>query len=326
MGMTRVPQWLRQSLVFAGAWHLLLGASIILAPTAFFSLTGLPLPNYLQMWQGAGIMTAVMGVGFVIASRDPMRHWPVILIGLIPKVIAPVGVVWGFWRRDLPPALGSLVLVNDVAWWVPFSMLLWLAAREKAAGDYPRSIFRGTLRDALANAFTDRGESLLHVTEEGPRLLVFLRDGGCIFCREALQDLRTMRGAIEATGVQLVIVHMGMPDEGASISESPGLDGVDLVADPLRELYQAFHLEQGTFLQLLGPRVMVRGIAATLKGHFLGWFVGDALQMPGAFVVSHGAILRAYRHTSAGDRPDYLALARGDCDVPGRTSRGHSAA
>lgn len=324
--MTRVPSWLRQSLVFAGAWHLLLGASIIIAPTAFFSLTALPLPNYLQMWQGAGIMTAVMGVGFVIASRDPMRHWPVILLGLIPKIIAPIGVVWGFWRRDLPPALGTLVLVNDVAWWIPFSMLLWLAVREQVAGEYPRSIFRGTLRDALANAFTDRGESLLDVTEAGPRLLVFLRDGGCIFCREALHDLRTLRSAIEATGVRLVIVHMGMPDEGASIAETNGLQGVDLVADPLRELYQAFHLEQGSFGQLLGPRVMVRGLAATLKGHLPGWYTGDALQMPGAFVVSHGAILRAFRHRSAGDRPNYLALARGEYDEPGRGARGNSAA
>jgi peroxiredoxin len=324
--MMRVPQWLRQSLIFAGAWHLVLGASIVIAPSAFFRATGLPLPNYLQMWQGAGIMTAVMGLGFVIAARDPMRHWPVILLGLIPKVIAPVGVMWGFWRRDLPPALGTLVLVNDVAWWVPFSMLLWLAVRQKAAGEYPRSIFRGSLRDALANAYTDSGETLLRLTEDGPRLLVFLRDRGCIFCREALHDLRAQRLAIEAAGVPLVIVHMGMPDEGASIAESYGLAGVDLVADPLRELYQAFHLEQGSLGQLLGPRVFVRGVAATLKGNVQGWFVGDALQMPGAFVVSHGAILRAFRHRSAGDRPDYLALARGECDEPGRPSRGHTAA
>ena len=326
MGVSRVPQWLRQSLVFAGIWHLALGSSIVLAPSAFFDLTGIAVPNYLQMWQGAGIMTGVMGLGFLISARNPLRYWPVILIGLIPKVLAPIGVLWGFWRQELPTALGTLVLVNDVAWWVPFSMLLWLAVRQQVAGEYPRSTFRGTLREAMRHAISGEGTTLLELSESGPRMVIFLRDTGCIFCREALADMRTLRSAIEATGMSLVAVHMGMPDEGEALAERYGLQGVELIADPLRELYQAFQLQQGSFLQLFGPRVIVRGIVATIRGHVQGWFVGDALQMPGAFVVSHGAILRAYRHVSAGDRPDYIALATGECDVPGRRSRKHSAA
>ncbi len=324
--MTRIPQWLRQSLVFAGAWHMLLGASIILAPGAFFALTGLERPNYMQMWQGAGVMAAVMGIGFAIAARNPLRYWPIILMGLIPKVIAPIGVAWGFWQREMPTALGMLVLVNDIAWWVPFSMLLWYAVREEAAGEYPRSTFHGTPRDAMANAITNHGESLLQLSEVEPLMVVFLRHSGCIFCRETLDELHRLRSAIDETGVGLVVVHMGMPDEGEELIERYGLDGVDMISDPLRELYQAFHLQQGTFVQLFGPRVFLRGLVATLKGHTQGWFVGDALQMPGAFIVSHGAILRAYRHTSAGDRPDYLALATGECDLPDRSTRGHSAA
>lgn len=324
--MTRVPQWLRQSLVFAGAWHLVLGASIMISPEAFFTLTGLDLPNYMQLWEGAGVMAAVMGIGYVIAARDPLRYWPVILIGLIPKIVSPIGVVWGFWQRELPTALGTLVLVNDVAWWVPFSMLLWYAVRDEAAGEYPRSTFRGTPREAMANAVTNHGESLLQLSEVEPLMLVFLRHSGCIFCRETLDDLHRLRAAIDATGVGLVIVHMGMPDEGEALIERYGLDGVDVISDPLRELYQAFHLQQGSFAQLFGLRAIVRAIVATLKGHMQGWFVNDALQMPGAFVVSHGAILRAYRHTSAGDRPDYLALATGGCDLPSQPTRGNSAA
>ena len=47
MGVSRVPQWLRQSLVFAGIWHLALGSSIVLAPSAFFDLTGIDLDRVL---------------------------------------------------------------------------------------------------------------------------------------------------------------------------------------------------------------------------------------------------------------------------------------
>jgi hypothetical protein len=105
--MTRVRNGFRQSLP-AGAWHLML-ASIMIAPGTFFTLTGLAHPNYVQMWQGAGLLAAVMGIGYAIAARNPLRYWPVILIGLIPKIISPIGVVWDFWQRELPTALSTLV-------------------------------------------------------------------------------------------------------------------------------------------------------------------------------------------------------------------------
>jgi AhpC/TSA antioxidant enzyme len=322
----RVPQWLRQVLVFAGVWHIVLGAAIVVAPDAFFDLSRIPRPNYTQLWQGSGVMTAMMGVGYVIAARNPLRYWPVILIGFVPKLVAPFSFAWGVWRHGLPLAFGSLVIIHDLLWWIPFAMLLWLAAREKAAGEYPRSTFRGTIRDAMGNAITDRGDTLLQLSEAAPRLVVFLRHGGCIFCRETLGDLQRLRTAIEATGVKLVLVHMGMPGEGEALLERYHLRGVDAIADPLRELYQAFDLHQGSFVQLFGPRTIARGMMATLKGHVNGWLEGDALQLPGAFVVSQGHVLRAYRHTHAGDHPDYMALARGECGLSAADSRGHSAA
>lgn len=326
MGVTRVPQWLRQSLVFAGAWHLALGVTMILAPFAFYDLAGLPRPNYPQAWQAVGTLTASMGLGYAIAARHPLRYWPVILIGWIPKVAVPIGFLWYTASGTIPLAFGSLVLVHDVAWLAPFTLLLWLAMREWMAGDYPRSAFRGTLRDALSHAITDSGETLLELSERAPHLVVFLRHGGCIFCREALGDLHKLRPAIEATGVRLAVVHMGMPDEGETLLARYQLQGVEAVSDPLRELYQAFGLPQGSFAQLFGPREFFRGFLATLKGHVQGYFQGDALQLPGAFVVSHGAILRAYRHRSAGDRPDYVALAGGERGIASPPAQGTSAA
>jgi len=324
MMTTRVPQWLRQVLVFAGAWHIILGAAMVIQPNAFFSLAGLPPLNYVQIWQGIGVMTAVMGAGYAIAARNPLRYWPVIMIGFIPKATALAAYAIGVIRGTLPRAFGALVMIHDAVWLVPFAMILWLAIRDLAAGEYPRSTFRGTIRDAMANAITDDGASLLQLSESSPRLVIFLRHTGCIFCKETLGDLHRLREAIEQTGVRLVLVHMGMPDEGEELAARYGLTGIDMIGDPLRELYQAFQLPHGTFLQLFGPQVAARGFVAALKGHMQGFFHGDALQLPGAFVVSHGAILRAYRHRHVGDRPDYLALARGECDIPNH--RGHSAA
>ncbi|MBK9408924.1 MAG: hypothetical protein IPN47_12935 [Gemmatimonadetes bacterium] len=61
MVTTRVPQWLRQALVFSGAWHVILGVAMVIAPGAFFALARIAPLNYLPVWQGVGVMTAVMG-------------------------------------------------------------------------------------------------------------------------------------------------------------------------------------------------------------------------------------------------------------------------
>jgi hypothetical protein len=88
-----------------------------------------------------------------------------------------------------------------------------------------------------------------------------------------------------------------------------GLGDAIIVEDPEKTLYDAFELRRGSFMQLFGPRVFLRGIAATLRGHLVGRPEGDPFQMPGAFLVEDGRIVRSYRHEHAGSRPDYCELA-----------------
>ncbi|MFG0276081.1 MAG: AhpC/TSA family protein, partial [Phycisphaerales bacterium] len=90
-----------------------------------------------------------------------------------------------------------------------------------------------------------------------------------------------------------------------------GLDDLPRVSDPDRTLYRAFSLERGSVNQLFGPRVVLRGVVATLRGHFVGALDGDGFQMPGVFLVADGAIVAAFRHRLASDRPDYTGIA---CD------------
>ncbi|MEO6445139.1 MAG: SelL-related redox protein [Gemmatimonadaceae bacterium] len=320
----RVPRWLRVTLVAAGVFNLLWGAWLIAAPAWIFTSLDLAQPNYPLMWQGIGLLVAIHGGGYLIAAGNPVRHWPIVFLGLLGKVLAPAGVAWGAMQGELPWRAAGFTLANDVVWWVPFAMLLWYAARDYAAGEYPRSSHVDTPLDAMAQALTNDGQSLLELSETAPRLVVFLRHEGCIFCRETLADLRGCQRDVERAGVRMVVVHMGMPDESEELMARYRLRDVEVLSDPLRSLYQAFRLQQGRFGELFGPRVLVRGMAATLKGHMLGNLRGDGLQMPGAFVVSHGRILRAFRHESVADRPDYVALARGECDRPFAST--HSAA
>ena len=40
----------------------------------------------------------------------------------------------------------------------------------------------------------------------------------------------------------------------------------------------------------------------------MGGLDGDGFQMPGAFVIKDRAIVRAFRHETAADRPEYCGM------------------
>lgn len=167
--------------------------------------------------------------------------------------------------------------------------------------------------DALQGFRTQRGDTLADLSDRGALLVVFLRHFGCTFCREALDDIRERRQRIESAGVRIVIVHMMEEgDNTATEFGRYGLEDIDRVSDPGRSLYRAFDLHRGTMLELLAPKVWFRGLMALLRGHGAGALRGDGRQMPGAFLVHRRRIVEAFRHRTAADRPDYVAMA---CEV-----------
>lgn len=170
---------------------------------------------------------------------------------------------------------------------------------------------RRALRGALARAIASDGESLLSWSERSPLLVVFLRHHGCTFCREALSDIGARRREIEATGLTIVAVHMGTVEQGLALLKREQLQDVLQVSDPEQSLYQLFGLRRGRLAQLFNWFVVLRTLSATVRGHLAGRAIGDTSQMPGAFVVHRGEVVRAFRHKTAADRLDYVALAEG---------------
>jgi peroxiredoxin len=165
------------------------------------------------------------------------------------------------------------------------------------------------LMTTLESALTQSGENLVQLSESVPVLLVFLRHAGCTFCREALGDIAEARPAIEAAGVRIVLVHMGDSEAIGRLVEKNGLAGVDRICDREQNLYRAFGLKRGKLMQLFGPSVLWRGLqAGLLARHGIGRVSADSGQMPGLFLLDKAAIIRRYRHRSAGDRPDYAVI------------------
>lgn len=123
------PRWMCRWLVAAGIYNLSWGGLTVLLPGWLFDLTGMDRPNYPFIWQCVGMIVGVYGIGYLAASADPVRHWPIILVGLLGKVFGPVGYAFGVMQGDVPPAFGITLPTNDLVWWVPFGMMLWHAWR-----------------------------------------------------------------------------------------------------------------------------------------------------------------------------------------------------
>ena len=302
----RAGWWLRAAAVYNLVW----GAWVVLFPGHYFTLVGMEPPRYVELWQCVGMIVGVYGVGYAVAARDPLRHWPIVLVGLLGKILGPIGFVQAIVNGSLPWAFGWTLLTNDLLWWAPFSWILWRAFSHASAP--PPDPGQGALDavEALRRTTSVDGRSVAALSEEAPRLLVFLRHFGCTFCREALADLSARRARIEADGTRLLIVHMGTPAEGREVLARYGLGDVDQVSDPSAGLYRAFRLGRGSFGQLFGWRSWVRGIVAgVLRGHGVGAPVGDGFRMPGVFLVHEGRVLREHRHRDAAEVPDYTELA-----------------
>jgi peroxiredoxin len=162
----------------------------------------------------------------------------------------------------------------------------------------------------LDAARTQTDQSLAELSRQQPQLVVFLRHAGCTFCRQALADLARNRKEIAAGGTGIVLVHMEADAAAATLFAGYGLEDLPRISDPERRLYHAVGLARGSMSQVAGPDVWLPGLASLLTGHLPGIPTSDVFQMPGAFLIQNGKILRAYRNKTSAERPDYCALAR----------------
>lgn len=126
-----VRPWMRWTLIAAGIYNLAWGGVAILAPRFSFELVGMELPRYLEFWQCIGMIVGVYGIGYLLAATNPLRHWPITLVGLLGKILGPIGFAEALWSGKLPLAFGWNIITNDLIWWIPFTAILVVAWNER---------------------------------------------------------------------------------------------------------------------------------------------------------------------------------------------------
>lgn len=114
----------KTTLLLAGGYNIAWGGVVVLFPASLFLWARMEPPRYPQVWQCVGMMVGVFGVGYLIAAKDPARHWPIVLVGLLGKILGPLGFFLEVAQGRLPWRAGWVIVTNDLIWWVPFVLIL----------------------------------------------------------------------------------------------------------------------------------------------------------------------------------------------------------
>jgi peroxiredoxin len=301
---------MRIVLTAAAAYNILWGAWVVLFPEAIFRWVGIDPPLYPQIWQCVGMIVGAFGVGYAVAAQAPLRHWPIVLVGLIGKTLGPIGFLQAAGNGQLPWSFGVTIITNDLIWIVPFALIL-RATFIQWRLEEGRRIYEEAAEVLLDTVRTNSGETVAAMSHQTPVLMALLRHTGCPFCKEAAEDLAREKATLDALGVRLALVHMADERAGKEFFASYGLADTPRISDPERVLYKSLKLGRGGLIQLFGFRVWRRAVYAARRGHWPGWLRGDAFQMPGLFLIRNGRVVRAFRYETAADRPDYAEFVCG---------------
>ncbi len=175
----------------------------------------------------------------------------------------------------------------------------------------PRSSERSNLADSIRDFHTETGRSLLDLVDESPVLLVFLRHFACAFCAQALDQVAQLRSQIEAKGARPVFVHLGSPERAKPYFDYYHISDVERVSNPDATLYQlpVFALTRTSpFSHFLNLTVWKGWLKGAMFKYGIGMIQEDADQMPGVFFLKERKMVRAFRHRTIADEPDYLKL------------------
>lgn len=107
--------------LWAAAWYnLAFGYWVVIYPDQAFALFGMEQPVYPFIWQSVGMIVGVYGIGYAIAAFDELKHWVIVLVGLLGKIFGPIGFIYTLAIGEIPLAFGTLLLFNDLIWYPAF--------------------------------------------------------------------------------------------------------------------------------------------------------------------------------------------------------------
>ena len=123
----------------AGIYNLGWGVFSALDPQWLFRFAGMAPLNHPEIFACLGMVVGLYGILYLEVARVPERGWLLAAVGLLGKVLGPIGMAGLLWTGRWPPAASVLCVTNDLIWWVPFALYLYDAWPRRDKGGLPRA-------------------------------------------------------------------------------------------------------------------------------------------------------------------------------------------
>jgi hypothetical protein len=116
--------WHRGLFIAAGAYNLGWGLWSSIDPQWLFRFARMPLSNTPEIFACLAMVVGLYGFLYLEVARVPERGFVLAAVGLLGKVLGPIGLGVLLLRGAWPLRAAILCLTNDLIWWIPFALYL----------------------------------------------------------------------------------------------------------------------------------------------------------------------------------------------------------
>jgi len=109
----------------AGAYNLAWGAYSAIDPQWLFRYAGMAPLNHPAIFACLGMVVGVYGLLYWQVVREPERGFAIAAVGLLGKVLGPIGLIQLIASGAWPMKSVVLCVTNDFIWWIPFAIYLY---------------------------------------------------------------------------------------------------------------------------------------------------------------------------------------------------------
>ena len=124
----------RLTFALAGIYNLAWGLYSSVDPGWLFRWAHMPPQRYPEIFACLAMVVGLYGLLYLEVARRPEAGLPIAAVGLLGKVLGPLGFAVLLLRGSWPWRAGILVLTNDLVWWPGFTLYLWDRLRARARG------------------------------------------------------------------------------------------------------------------------------------------------------------------------------------------------
>src|SRR5690349_2335389 len=97
----------------AGAYDILWGLYSAVVPQWLFRFAGLPPLIHPQRFACLGMVVGLYGILYLEVARVPEKGWLLAAVGLLGKILGPIGLAVLIFQRQWPMSTIVLCLTND---------------------------------------------------------------------------------------------------------------------------------------------------------------------------------------------------------------------